>query len=32
MKPEPKFLSSGDIVEIEIEGIGILRNLVEIKS
>jgi 2-keto-4-pentenoate hydratase/2-oxohepta-3-ene-1,7-dioic acid hydratase in catechol pathway len=26
MKPEPKFLSHGDIVEIEIENIGILRN------
>jgi 2-keto-4-pentenoate hydratase/2-oxohepta-3-ene-1,7-dioic acid hydratase in catechol pathway len=26
MKPEPKFLSSGDVVEIEIEGIGTLRN------
>jgi 2-keto-4-pentenoate hydratase/2-oxohepta-3-ene-1,7-dioic acid hydratase in catechol pathway len=26
MKPKPKFLSPGDVVEIEIEGIGILRN------
>jgi 2-keto-4-pentenoate hydratase/2-oxohepta-3-ene-1,7-dioic acid hydratase in catechol pathway len=26
MKPKPKFLSAGDVVEIEIEGIGILRN------
>jgi len=28
MKPEPKFLSPGDLVEIEIEGIGTLRNKV----
>jgi len=28
MKPEPKFLSSGDVVEIEIENIGKLRNSV----
>jgi 2-keto-4-pentenoate hydratase/2-oxohepta-3-ene-1,7-dioic acid hydratase in catechol pathway len=28
MKPEPKFLSLGDMVEVEIEGIGILRNRV----
>jgi len=28
MKPQPKFLSSGDIVEIEIENIGVLRNQV----
>ena len=26
MKPTPKFLSSGDVVEIEIENVGILRN------
>jgi len=26
MKPKPKFLSCGDIVEIEIENIGLLRN------
>ncbi len=26
MKPEPSFLKSGDIVEIEIENIGVLRN------
>ncbi len=26
MKPEQKFLSSGDVVEIEIENIGVLRN------
>ena len=26
MKPEPKFLSPGDVVEIEIENVGILRN------
>jgi len=26
MKPEPKFLSLGDVVEIEIESIGILKN------
>ena len=26
MKPKPKFLKAGDIVEIEIEGIGTLRN------
>lgn len=32
MKPEPKFLSPGDMVEIEIEGIGILRNPVEVRS
>jgi len=29
MKPEPKFLSPGDVVEIEIEDIGTLRNMVE---
>jgi 2-keto-4-pentenoate hydratase/2-oxohepta-3-ene-1,7-dioic acid hydratase in catechol pathway len=28
MKPKPKFLSSGDVVEIEIENIGKLRNRV----
>lgn len=28
MKPEPKFLSPGDVVEVEIEKIGILRNKV----
>jgi len=28
MKPKPKFLSSGDVVEIEIENIGKLRNSV----
>jgi 2-keto-4-pentenoate hydratase/2-oxohepta-3-ene-1,7-dioic acid hydratase in catechol pathway len=28
MKPDPKFLQEGDVVEIEIEGIGILRNYV----
>lgn len=28
MKPKPKFLQPGDVVEIEIEGIGILRNKV----
>jgi len=28
MKPEPKFLSLGDVVEIEIENIGTLRNKV----
>ena len=28
MKPEPKFLSSGDLVEVEIENIGNLRNRV----
>jgi 2-keto-4-pentenoate hydratase/2-oxohepta-3-ene-1,7-dioic acid hydratase in catechol pathway len=28
MKPKPKFLSLGDIVEIEIENIGTLRNKV----
>jgi 2-keto-4-pentenoate hydratase/2-oxohepta-3-ene-1,7-dioic acid hydratase in catechol pathway len=28
MKPKPEFLSPGDIVEIEIEGIGTLRNKV----
>jgi len=32
MKPEPKFLSSGDIVEIEIENIGVLRNNVIAKT
>jgi 2-keto-4-pentenoate hydratase/2-oxohepta-3-ene-1,7-dioic acid hydratase in catechol pathway len=26
MKPKPKFLSPGDVVEIEIENVGILRN------
>jgi 2-keto-4-pentenoate hydratase/2-oxohepta-3-ene-1,7-dioic acid hydratase in catechol pathway len=29
MKPKPKFLSPGDVVEIEIENIGTLRNKVE---
>jgi 2-keto-4-pentenoate hydratase/2-oxohepta-3-ene-1,7-dioic acid hydratase in catechol pathway len=28
MKPEPKFLSPSDVIEIEIEGIGTLRNKV----
>jgi len=28
MKPEPKFLSIGDIIEIEIEDIGVLKNKV----
>jgi len=28
MKPEPRFLSVGDVVEIEIENIGKLRNRV----
>ena len=28
MKPQPRFLSPGDIVEVEIEKIGILRNVV----
>ena len=28
MKPKPKFLKHGDIVEIEIEGIGKLKNQV----
>jgi len=28
MKPKPKFLSPGDVVEVEIENIGILRNKV----
>ena len=28
MKPDPKFLQEGDVVEIEIEGIGTLRNKV----
>ena len=28
MKPKPKFLSPGDLVEVEIEKIGILRNIV----
>ena len=28
MKPRPKFLSPGDLVEVEIEKIGILRNIV----
>lgn len=32
MKPKPKFLSPSDVVEIEIEGIGTLRNSVRIKS
>ncbi len=27
-KPKPKFLSAGDVVEVEIENIGILRNKV----
>lgn len=26
MKPEPRFLQDGDVVEIEVEGIGVLRN------
>ena len=26
IKPEPKFLSPGDIVEVEVEGVGTLRN------
>ncbi len=26
MKPEPKFLKEGDVVELEIEGVGVLRN------
>jgi 2-keto-4-pentenoate hydratase/2-oxohepta-3-ene-1,7-dioic acid hydratase in catechol pathway len=28
MKPEPKFLKHGDVIEIEIEGIGKLKNTV----
>jgi 2-keto-4-pentenoate hydratase/2-oxohepta-3-ene-1,7-dioic acid hydratase in catechol pathway len=28
MKPQPKFLNKGDIVEVEVEGIGILQNRV----
>lgn len=32
MKPEPEFLSLGDVIEIEIESIGILRNSIRIKS
>jgi 2-keto-4-pentenoate hydratase/2-oxohepta-3-ene-1,7-dioic acid hydratase in catechol pathway len=28
MKPKPKFLQVGDVVRIEIEGIGILENVV----
>jgi len=32
MKPEPKFLSPGDVVEIEIENIGKLRNSVVASS
>ncbi|MBS7635603.1 fumarylacetoacetate hydrolase family protein [Candidatus Bathyarchaeota archaeon] len=28
MKPEPKFLKNGDVIEMEIENIGILRNIV----
>lgn len=28
MKPEPRFLQDSDVVEIEVEGIGILRNIV----
>ncbi|MFQ6068450.1 MAG: fumarylacetoacetate hydrolase family protein [Candidatus Bathyarchaeia archaeon] len=28
MKPEPKFLQDGDVLEIEIEGVGVLRNKV----
>lgn len=32
MKPKPKFLSPGDIVEVEIENIGILRNKVVASS
>jgi len=31
MKPKPKFLSDGDVVEMEIENIGILRNSVTSK-
>lgn len=29
LKPEPKFLKKGDVITIEIEGIGILENFVE---
>ncbi|MCS7095941.1 MAG: fumarylacetoacetate hydrolase family protein [Candidatus Bathyarchaeota archaeon] len=29
LKPEPKFLKKGDVVTIEIEGIGVLENFVE---
>jgi len=32
MKPKPKFLSPGDLVEIKIEDIGVLRNKVETQS
>jgi 2-keto-4-pentenoate hydratase/2-oxohepta-3-ene-1,7-dioic acid hydratase in catechol pathway len=28
MKPEPKFLADGDVIEMEIPGIGVLRNTV----
>ncbi|MEM2938648.1 MAG: fumarylacetoacetate hydrolase family protein [Candidatus Bathyarchaeia archaeon] len=28
MKPEPKFLKNGDVIEMEIENIGMLRNMV----
>jgi len=28
MKPKPRFLSPGDLVEVEIEKIGILRNTI----
>jgi 2-keto-4-pentenoate hydratase/2-oxohepta-3-ene-1,7-dioic acid hydratase in catechol pathway len=28
MKPEPKFLRDGDVVRIEIEGVGVLENIV----
>ena len=31
MKPKPKFLLPGDVVEIEIEDIGALRNPIEIR-
>lgn len=28
MKPEPKFLKNGDVIEMELENIGILKNIV----
>jgi 2-keto-4-pentenoate hydratase/2-oxohepta-3-ene-1,7-dioic acid hydratase in catechol pathway len=28
LKPQPKFLEQGDVVRIEIEGIGVLENTV----
>ena len=28
MKPEPKYLKPGDVVECEVEGLGVLRNTV----